>query len=197
MLNSLDDHAIMLKVKAGDVEKLGLLYHRYSRRLFGFFYRMTSDSATSEDLVQNVFMRMLKYKHSYSERGNFEAWTFHMARNVHKDHLRKNKRYSWQEDMSGWEAHLKHNDTQEAFHQKTDELEYLARAMQALSEDKREILELTRFQKMKYEKVGDLLGITESAVKVRVHRALKALKENYLKLDGPALSSMSNRADAD
>lgn len=174
----------MLKVKSGDVEKLGLIYHRYSRRLFGYFFRLTSDTATSEDLVQNVFMRMLKYRHSYSATGNFEAWAFHMSRNVHKDHIRKNKRYNWQGDMTDWENHLKDTNNREMQLQKSDELNNLATAMQALATDKRELIELTRFQKLKYNQVAALLGITESAVKVRIHRILKELKEMYLKLDG-------------
>ena len=53
-MNLLEDHHLMQKVKEGDVEKLNLLYKRYSRRLFGFFYGMTREGATSEDLVQNV-----------------------------------------------------------------------------------------------------------------------------------------------
>lgn len=173
----------MLKVKSGDVEKLGLLFHRYSKRLFGYFYRMTGEAATSEDLVQNVFMRMLKYKHSYAESGNFESWAFHMARNVHKDHLKKNKRYSWQESMTNWESQLQETNNREVQHLRDDELHNLEHALRALSPEKRELIELTRFQKMKYEQAAQLLGITESALKVRIHRVLKELKANYLKLD--------------
>ena len=88
-MNLLEDHNLMLKVKEGDVDKLNLLYKRYSRRFFGFFYGMTNDGATSEDLVQNVFVRMLKYRHTYKETGDFEVWAFQMARNVHHDHYRK------------------------------------------------------------------------------------------------------------
>lgn len=181
----------MLQVKAGDVDKLGLLYQRYSRRLFGFFYRMTHDVPASEDLVQTVFMRMLKYKHSYSDSGNFEAWVFLIARNVHKDSLRKNQRYRWQEDMSTWDDQLKDELNQEVFLQQTDELNNLSRALQALSDDKRELIELTRFQKLRYEEVGRLLGISESAVKVRMHRTMKELKAIYLKLDG----NLSNQTE--
>lgn len=184
ILDSLDDHSIMLKVKAGDVEKLSLLYKRYSKRLFGFFYRLSGDRMVSEDLVQNVFVRILKYRKGYSDNGNFEAWAFHISRNVFKDDLKKNQRYSWQEDMTSWESHLKDSSNQEVVIQKTDELANLEKAMRTMSDDKQELLELTRFQKLKYEQVGTMLGITESAVKVRVHRALKELKENYLKLDG-------------
>ncbi len=172
-----------MKVKEGDIDKLNLLYKRYSRRFFGFFYGMTKDGATSEDLVQNVFMRILKYKHTYSESGDFEVWAFQLARNVHHDHYRKNKRYAYQETMDSWEEELKVAENKESEMEKSDELKYLKQALDKLSDDKRELIELVRFQKIKYAKVAEMLGISESAIKVRVHRILKELRESYLKLD--------------
>ena len=53
-LESISDNAIMLKVKSGDFNKLGILFERYNRMLFGFFYRITSNREVSEDLVQNL-----------------------------------------------------------------------------------------------------------------------------------------------
>lgn len=173
----------MLKVKRGDLEKLSLLYHRYSRRVFGFFYRLTGDGATSEDLVQNVFMRILKYKHTYAEDGKFETWIFHMARNIHIDHYKKNSRYSWQENMGDWEAKLSDHENAEVETERNDELSMLRQALKSLAPEKRELIEMTRFQKMKYEQVATLLGVTESAIKVRVHRILKELRQSYLKLE--------------
>lgn len=183
-LTSLDDHSIMLKVKAGDVEKLGLLYHRYSRRLFGFFYRMTRDAAGAEDLVQVVFMRMLSYRHTYSDTGNFEAWAFHIARNAHKDQLKKNNRYEFREEIGDHDTDFATDQNQENHQIRLDELGQLKKALFSLTPEKREIIELTRFQKMKYDEVGKLLGISEGAVKVKVHRILKELKELYLKHEG-------------
>ena len=182
-MDLLEDHALMLKVKNGDVEKLNLLYKRYSRRFFGFFYGMTKDGATSEDLVQNVFMRILKYKHSYSENGDFEVWAFQLARNVHKDHYRKNKRYAFREVMDPWEDDLKETKNAEVEMEKSDELEYLKKALDKLTSEKRELIELVRFQKVKYAKVAEMMGVTESAIKVRVHRILKELRESYLSMD--------------
>ena len=182
-MNLLEDHNLMLKVKEGEVEKLNLLYKRYSRRFFGFFYGMTSDGATSEDLVQNVFMRILKYKHTYKDSGDFEVWAFQLARNVHKDHYRKNKRYSFQEDMNPFEGKLQDSEHKEIEMERTDELNYLKKALERLSDEKRELIELVRFQKVKYAKVAEMYGVTESAVKVRVHRILKELRASYLKLD--------------
>ena len=182
-MNSIEDHALMLKVKAGDVDKLNLLYHRYSRRFFGFFYGMSKDGATSEDLVQNVFMRILKYKHTYKENGDFEVWAYQMARNVHHDHYRKNKRYAFQEDMNPYEERLSETKNQEVEMERSDELNYLKKALASLSDEKRELIELVRFQKVKYAKVAEMLGVTEGAIKVRVHRILKELRESYIKLD--------------
>lgn len=182
-MNQLEDHDLMLKVKNGDVEKLNLLYKRYSRRFFGFFYGMTNDGSTSEDLVQNVFMRILKYRYTYKESGDFEVWAFQMARNVHKDHYRKNKRYTYQEDMSVFDGSLSTNENREITMEKSDELNYLKTALSKLTEEKRELIELVRFQKVKYAKVADMMGVTESAIKVRVHRILKELRESYIKLD--------------
>lgn len=182
-MNLLEDHSLMLRVKDGEVEKLNLLYKRYSRRLFGFFYGMTKDGATSEDLVQNVFMRILKYKHTYSSSGDFEVWAFQMARNVHKDHYRKNKRYAFQEDMNPYEEQLSDAGNMEVDMEKSDELNYLKKALESLTPEKRELIELVRFQKIKYAKVAELLGASESAIKVRVHRVLKELRESYIKLD--------------
>lgn len=59
----------MLQVKAGDVDKMGLLFERYHRKLFGFLYHLTGRADASEDLVQNVFYRMLKYRHTFTGEG--------------------------------------------------------------------------------------------------------------------------------
>ncbi len=70
-MQELTNNVLMLKVKSGDLDKLGLLYERHKKRLFGFFYKMNSDASLSEDLVQNVFVRMLKYKHTFTGEGSF------------------------------------------------------------------------------------------------------------------------------
>ena len=82
----------MLKVKEGQNHNLGLLYERYKKRLFGFFYKMNKDAGLSEDLVQNVFVRVLKYKHTFSEESKFITWIFQIARNEMYDEFKKQKK---------------------------------------------------------------------------------------------------------
>ena len=90
----------MLKVKAGDLDKMGLLFERYHRPLFGFLYHTTGQVAHSEDLVQTVFYRMLKYRHTFSGEGEFRTWMFHLARNVVNDAAKKNQRVVYEPDIT-------------------------------------------------------------------------------------------------
>src|SRR2546423_398608 len=85
-----NDHELMIAVRAGEIRKLGELFERYHRRLYGFFVRMTNQPSASEDLVQIVFYRILKYRHTYRDEGKFSAWIYHLARKVAADHFRKN-----------------------------------------------------------------------------------------------------------
>ena len=173
----------MLQVKDGQLDKLGLLFERYHKSLYGFFYRLTSDGDASEDLVQNVFMRILKYKHTYQGDGKFSTWMFHMARNLFADHYKKNKRMGYKEDVEVTDKYFRDDVNAESKRIQTEELDLLQNAMNHLSAEKREILVLSKFQEMRYKEIGDLLEITESAVKVRIFRALKELRIIYEKLE--------------
>ncbi|MEZ4903237.1 MAG: sigma factor [Spirosomataceae bacterium] len=88
-MNILSDNALMLRVKADDLDKMGLLFERYHRPLFTFLYHSTGQRATSEDLVQTVFYRMLKYRHTFTEIGEFRTWMYHLARNALNDYFKK------------------------------------------------------------------------------------------------------------
>src|SRR5678815_1950363 len=81
----LTDNDLMLAVKRGKPECFGVLFDRHQRRLFEFFYRLSGDAASSEDLVQEVFLRMLKYRNTFREDSNFRPWMYHIARTARVD----------------------------------------------------------------------------------------------------------------
>lgn len=182
-MDPITDNALMLKVKAGDTDRLGLLFERYHRALYSFFYRLTSKSEVSEDLVQNVFLRMLKYRHTYTGAGEFKTWMYHLARNVHADHYQKNKRLGFSDDFSHLENVLRDDVTMEDQTRKEEEMHLLQQALNRLDVEKREVLVLSRFQELKYKEIAELYGCTEGAIKVRAFRALDELKQIYLKLE--------------
>lgn len=181
-MNVISDNFLMLRVKDGDLDQLGLLFERYHRSLFSYFYQMTQHPAECEDLVQNVFYRILKYRHQFRGDGEFKAWVFHIAKNVGRDRFKK-KRMQNLEAIENWQERIEDeapNQIQLLMEQ--DELGLLKRALQLLEADKREVLVMSKLQGMKYKDIGELLGCEENAVKVRVFRALKALRDVYFKL---------------
>ncbi|WP_333820763.1 RNA polymerase sigma factor [Ohtaekwangia sp.] len=181
-LDALTDNNLMLKVRDGDVDKLSLLFERYKKPLFGFFYHMNKDAELSEDLVQNVFYRILKYRYLFRGEGDFRTWMFHIARNVSHDHFRKNK-LSAKDSLEDWQDRLGSDDNRSTSIQQEEEMQLLSMAMDRLPEEKREILLLSKFQDKKYKEIGEILGCSEGAVKVKVFRALQELKEMYQKLE--------------
>src|SRR5689334_19114732 len=82
------DEKLMLAVRGGDLSKLGVLFDRYHRVLFDFFNRLTGNRTVSEDLVQEVFFRILKYRATFRNDSAFRTWIFRIARNARVDHFR-------------------------------------------------------------------------------------------------------------
>lgn len=167
------DEELMLSVREGKGEMLGVLFDRYQVPLFNFYSKLTGDWAASEDLVQEVFLRILKYRRTYRPDKPFRTWMYQIARNTRLDHVRKKRPdTNWEPD---WAPTTQDVDTA----QQSQELALLQRALMQMSEAQREVLVLTRFQELGYDEVGELLGCEAGAVKVRVHRALKELREIF------------------
>jgi RNA polymerase sigma-70 factor (ECF subfamily) len=178
MTNSLPDEELMLQVREGVGEMLAVLFDRYQTPLFNFYSRQTGDRAASEDLVQDVFFRILKYRQTYRPGTPFRAWMYQIARNARLDYARKHPdAVEFQAEMSPAVIPI---DSLEAQQQTA----LLQHALHMLPDDKREILLLSRFQELKHEEIAIMLGCEVGAVKVRVHRALRELRKIFETLAG-------------
>ncbi|MCW9708346.1 RNA polymerase sigma factor [Aliifodinibius sp. 1BSP15-2V2] len=166
----------MLKVKQGDLDKLGLLFERYNRRLFHFFYRLTHRRDVSEDLVQGVFERILKHRNTYTENGAFSAWIFQIARNLQIDHYRKNQKYQLTAQEVNWNQMEGAPGELPSMEEADTDMALLQQALSQLDNTKRQTLVLSRFEGFKYKEIAEIMDCSESAVKVRVYRALQELK---------------------
>ena len=167
------DEELMVCVRDGDIGQLGALFRRYHDKLFDYFLRMTHDRSLSSDLVQNVFERALKGRHTYKVAYPFVGWIFRIAKNILMDHYRLNKMKMT--TLDGFEKLVDYSDPKV---EQTD----MERALNYLKPESKEVLLLTRYEDLKYREVAKIIGISETGVKSRVHRALKELKEAYLKV---------------
>ena len=177
-----DDHQLMISVRNGETEKLGQLFETHQKRLYNFFLNHTGNRQASEDLVVDVFLRMLKYRHTYKDEGTFSAWMYTIARNARADHYKKN---NVQSEFLEEPDNLTSNtpNPAEKYEVKND-LTLLRKAMAELPDDRREIILMSRFNHIPYKEIGEVLGCTVGTVKVRVFRAMKELTEKYFKLAG-------------
>ena len=175
------DELLMEAVKNGDLQQASALFERYNKRIFNFLARLTMDRALAEDLTQNVFLRIIKYRNSYREGARFQSWIYQLARNVFSDHYQVHKnKYSDFVDVEKVSDSL--YDTEDS--NTLDEQEkLLQRSMAKLSDEQRELLILTRFQHMKYEEVAAIMDTTVANIKVKVHRAILKLREHYFELE--------------
>ncbi|HEY2383271.1 MAG TPA: RNA polymerase sigma factor [Terriglobia bacterium] len=175
------DENLMLAVRNGEVGKLAFLFDRHHRLLFDFFAKLTGSRAAAEDLVQDVFFRILKYRGTFRDESRFKAWMFHIARNARIDYYRKHH-------TGTLPAEDRDTEPQSRFGMPGDDLEQeqqvflLECALLKLAPEKREVLILSRYQDMKYEQIAEMLGCEVSTIKVRVFRAIKELRDIFFKL---------------
>jgi RNA polymerase sigma factor (sigma-70 family) len=174
------DDRLMREVRDGDVRKLGELFERHHVALFNFYLRMGEDRAGAEDMVQDVFFRMLRFRHTFKDGTPFATWMYSIARNTRIDHFRKSRR----ETALGPEENVTadRRPSAAASLELKQETDLVRRALYMLPEDKRELLVLARYQELKYEQIAELVGCEVGTLKVRIYRAVRQLREIFFEL---------------
>jgi RNA polymerase sigma factor (sigma-70 family) len=175
----ISDESLMLNVRDGKIADLAVLFDRYQLRMYNFFLKMTFDQEASEDLTQALFYRILKYKQNYrEEQGSFKTWVYQMARNIHLDFCKsenKTRKYIIPLD----ETHVNVAGKNEGYSE--DDYSRLDKALHRLEPEQRQILVMSRFQGLKYKEIADVMKLSVSALKVRVHRVMHELRTIYFK----------------
>jgi len=174
----LSDEKIMDRVKQGNLTELSVLFERYHVKLYNYFLKLTFDKTISQDLTQNLFYRVLKYRQSFKTDHSFKSWIYQMARNVHIDHVKHQKRTTDRvQSVENYDANIpEHSDN---FSE--EEFRRLDRALLKLNPDQLKIIVLSRYQGLNYEEISRINNSTVGAIKVQMHRAMKQLKEIYFK----------------
>ena len=163
----------MQKVATGNLDLLKLLFDRHHKHVYNFLYKMSGDRMLSEDLTQDVFYKVIKYRGTY-KNGSFISWLFTIARNSLKTHFTRN-----QHNHDDIEV-LEYKPLESESITSQEDYSHLQSVLNKLDPSDRELIILNRFKEIKYEELAEIVGSTPGAVKTRVCRVLKKVKQMYL-----------------
>src|SRR4051812_42878417 len=179
--------ALMLKVRAGDVHAFQELFERFKGPLMSYVHSYIRDPALTEDLVQEVFLRVYRNRESWEPSAQVSTWLWTIARNACIDQLRKASNREQvvaatdrgegdggpaPMDLEQIEAPLP--DAEALLVEHADERR-LEKCMKKLSDTQREALLLRTVSELPYEEIASTIGVTLSAVKSLLFRAKDAL----------------------
>lgn len=145
---------------------------RFEKNLLNFFWRQGVSYGEGEDLVQETYLRLWKYRAEYKPTAKLSTFLFLMARQVRLDALRRQTRRERREES--WSQEQPTVQAPDACAR-----EDVRWAVSQLSEPLREVVELGVFQDLPYAEVAEILEIPVGTVKSRMSNALKKLKEIF------------------
>lgn len=164
----------MRRLQNGEFQAMSMLFVKYQAAMFGYFLKQSFDRSTSQELTQQLFIKVFEKRNSFSGRDSmFRPWMYRIAHNLWLDHIKRfgpNKQFL---------AELTDRHDQQSIEENQfDEEDFLRldQALQQLPTDDKQLMILSKYQGLKYAEVAEIMDLSEGAVKTRVHRALKMLR---------------------
>ena len=183
------DENLMKQYLAGDTQAFAELISRYERALLNFANCYLRNLAASEDITQDIFVRLVESKQSYQPDKPFKPWLYQIARNRIYDELRKKKRWSllWFQSNEKTELNQKLGTLPDASLSPRETLNQeqlnriLLRGIQSLDNRSRDMVILRYIQGLSVREVAEILGVPEGTVHSGTHRALETLQKILIK----------------
>jgi RNA polymerase sigma factor (sigma-70 family) len=177
---SADEDAALVKAARRDLAAFATLYRRYVTPIYRYIYSRLSNVADAEDLTAQVFTEALEGLHRYREQGNFAAWLFTIARHKVSDYYRSQRPNLPLNEALDSPA----DDTDPLVHMVQEEtLGRLAALVAQLDEEQQELLRLRFAGGLTYGEIGGIVGRSEAAIKMAVHRLLRRLEAEWEESD--------------
>lgn len=156
------------------------LYDQYHQDVFQFLLYLVKNRQTAEDLMHEVYVRVLKAYSRFEGKSSEKTWLFSIAKNVAIDHFRKSavrKRHLF--DFFDWETQeLKANGPlPDEMAEMNDEMKKLLQALDECTGDQKMVIIMRYFQDLSIAETAQILKWTEGKVKTTQHRAIHKLRE--------------------
>jgi RNA polymerase sigma-70 factor (ECF subfamily) len=176
---------VIARAKARDATAFDLLVEWYGPRLYGYFYRLTGRRTDAEDLLQDLFVRLVGTIAQYEHDGRFEAWLFRIATNLVRDRIRRARTAGGLlgQPMPSDPDEGRRRDPRESADdpperlEQAEEIDRLDRAIRRLPEQEQTVILLRHFSQMSFREIADLMGTPLGTALARAHRGLARLRE--------------------
>jgi RNA polymerase sigma-70 factor (ECF subfamily) len=182
----LDDAAIMLELKAGNMAAFDVLIQKYRKPIVNFMYRMTRNQAIAEELAQEVFLRVYRSRETYRAEARFSTWLYRIATNLGVNHARDTRHERTASTVYLDEADSDTGTTPDVADQtpgveaallRDERMAAIRDQVMALPERQRMAVLMHKYEGMDYKQIGDVLKLSESATKSLLFRAYQTLRE--------------------
>ena len=170
-----NDESLILAYKNGEVEKFGLLYDKYIKKIYNYVFYQTRHKETAEDLVSLTFFKALEKIDSYKiGSNNFSAWLYKIAKNNVIDHYRKNKINVNIDDLWG----LGEEPIVEIDYDTKIKLYEVKKQLDKFKPEQKEVIILRVWQGLSYKEIAEITGKSESGCKMVFLRAISSLRND-------------------
>ncbi|KXH82048.1 RNA polymerase sigma factor SigX [Sporosarcina sp. HYO08] len=156
------------------------IYDQYHQDVFKFLIYLTGDRNGAEDLVHEVYVRVLRAYAGFEGKSSEKTWLFSIAKNVAIDHFRKKsvrKKHAF--DKFDWEQQelVSLGPPPEEIVMLSEDMKELLSALDTCTGDQKMVILMRYFHDLSIAETADSLGWTEGKVKTTQHRAIKALQK--------------------
>ncbi|GMQ31444.1 RNA polymerase sigma factor [Algoriphagus confluentis] len=182
------DSELIAQYRNGSEAAFDLLVDRYQSRVFTTIFLIVKDQKVAEDLLQDVFVKVVQTLQSdrYTEEGKFQPWIMRIAHNLAIDYFRKSKRYPTilMEDGSNVFNSLKFAEsTIEDLRIKEDTIELVKRLIEELPEAQKEVLVMRHYMDMSFQEIAEKTGVSINTALGRMRYALIHLRKKMKQLN--------------
>lgn len=182
----MDDAAIMLALRDGNMASFDFLVQKYRRPIIHFMYRMVHNQAVAEELAQEVFLRVYRSRETYRAEARFSTWLYRIATNLGVNYARDTRH-----ERTASTVYLDAPDAEtgitpdvadstpgaEANLLRRERMNAIRQHVMALPERQRMAVLMHKYEGMDYRQIGDVLKLSESATKSLLFRAYQTLRE--------------------
>ena len=169
------DELLIGRIANGDRLAMQVLFARHHVRVFRFVLRLVRHEATAEDLISEVFLDVWRQAGRFEGRAAVSTWLLAIARFKALSALRRKPEAELDEETA--EAIEDTSDTPDVTLEKKEKGEVIRKALDGLSAEHKEIIDLVYYHEKSVEEVAEIVGIPEATVKTRMFYARKKLAE--------------------